>query len=229
MGKIPQNQKHSVLKTRWGGFMAKLGIAPKKFNKAMSPILGAERSSLTSVKDAEPVYDEQDGQESHASGKDRLFPEEHVKPEKRKKAIGHIEKLLDQMSQVQNEIDNALQTETHLEREISDSMNKVKKGNEMNLEVKTKKIVQKLQALGKKYGNGSPPDYTIQSHHQLSYKTSDGTTREITVVVREEDISIFLRPNLPEWFEGDSRVEDALKELEKLLEKPNGSKEKVLS
>jgi hypothetical protein len=209
--------------------MAKLGIAPGKFNKAMSPILGAERLSLTSVKDAEPAYDEQDGQEFHTSGKDRLFPEEHVKPKKRKKAIGHIEKLLGQISEVQGEIDNALQTETHLEQEISDSMNKVTKGNEMNLEAKTKKIVQKLQALGKKYGYGSPPDYTIQSHHQLSCKTPDGTTREITVVVREEDISIFLRPNPPEWFEGDSRVEDALKELERLLESPNGSKEKVVS
>ena len=231
MGKFPHNQRRSFLKTRLGGFVAKLGIAPEKLNKAMSRLLGAERSSISSVKDSEPAYDEQDCQEFHALGKDRFacFTEEHVKPEKRKKAIGHIEKLFEQMSQVQDEIDNAIQSETHLEREIFDSMNKVKKGDEMNLDVKTKKIVQKLQALGEKYGKGSPPEYTIQSHHQLSCKTSDGMTREITVVVREEDISIFFRPNPPQWFEGNHQVEDVLRELERLLESPNGSTKKVVS
>ena len=99
------------------------------------------------------------------------------------------------------------------------SVNKAEK----NIDVKTSKIVQKLQELGKKYACDCPSDYAIQSHHQFKCKMSDGTIRDIVVVVREEDISVFCRPNLPQWFEGNSRVEDALKEVEKLLESPNGS------
>jgi len=89
------------------------------------------------------------------------------------------------------------------------------------MDVKTKKIVQKLQALGEKYGDGSPSNYRIESHHQFSCKLADGTTREITIVVREEDISIFFRPNPPQWFEGNVKVDDVLKEIERLLKNPN--------
>ena len=100
-------------------------------------------------------------------------------------------------------------------------MNKVTKAREMNFEVKTKKILEKLQVLGRKNGCGSPPEYTIQSHHQFICKTPDGTTREITIVVREEDIGIFLRGSSPQWFEGNIKIEDALSEIERLLENPH--------
>jgi hypothetical protein len=100
-------------------------------------------------------------------------------------------------------------------------MDKDMKGSEENLDAKTIKILRKLQALGKKYGCGDPPEYTIQSHHQFRCKFADGTTREITVVVREEDISIFFRPNPPQWFEGNVKIEDVLNEVERLLESPN--------
>ena len=43
-----------------------------------------------------------------------------VEPEKQKKAIGHIEKLLEQIAQLQDEIENSLQVEKCLEREIFD-------------------------------------------------------------------------------------------------------------
>jgi hypothetical protein len=58
---------------------------------------------------------------------------------------------------------------------------------------------------------------------------ADGTTRDIVVVVREEDISVFCRPNLPQWYEGNNQVGDALKEVERLLESPNGSSREALS
>jgi hypothetical protein len=51
---------------------------------------------------------------------------------------------------------------------------------------------------------------------------TDGTIRDITVVVREEDVSVSCHPNPTEWFEENNRVEDALKEVERLLENSNG-------
>jgi hypothetical protein len=92
---------------------------------------------------------------------------------------------------------------------------------EMSIDVKTKEIVQKLQQLGEKYGRGSPPEYTIQSHYQFGCKIADGTTKDIVVVVREQDISVFCRPNPPKWFEGNNPVDDALKEVERLLQHSN--------
>ena len=91
----------------------------------------------------------------------------------------------------------------------------------MNMDVKTRKIVQKLLELGKKYGNGSPSNYRIESHHRLSCTLADGTNREITVVIREEDISIFFRPNPPQWYEGDVKLDDVLKEIERSFDSPN--------
>ena len=93
--------------------------------------------------------------------------------------------------------------------------------SEMDMDMRTAKIVQKLQGLGKKYGRGSPPDFTIESHHRFNCHMTDGTTREITIVVRDEDISIFFRPNPPQWFEGNVKIEDVLHEIEKLLDRPN--------
>jgi hypothetical protein len=91
----------------------------------------------------------------------------------------------------------------------------------MNMDVITKKIVQKLQVLGKKYGCGFTPGYRIESHHRFSCKFADGTTKEIIVVLREEDVSVFSRPNPPQWFEGSFNVEDVLKEIERLLQSSN--------
>lgn len=94
--------------------------------------------------------------------------------------------------------------------------------SESHMGMTTQKIVQKLQELGKKYGCGSPTDeYIIESRFQFNCKMADGTLRDITVVVREEDVSVFCRPNPPQWFEGNSRVEDALKEVERLLRNSN--------
>ena len=95
------------------------------------------------------------------------------------------------------------------------------KENKMNFDVKTKKIVQQLQWFGKKYGCGSPAKNTIESHHQFRCTMADGTTRDIVIVIREEDTSVFCRPNPPQWFEGNHQVEDALKEIKRLLESPN--------
>lgn len=91
----------------------------------------------------------------------------------------------------------------------------------MDMDVKTKEIVQKLEGLGQRYGCGSPPEYIIESHYQFRCKIADGTIMDIIVVVREGDISVFYRPNRPEWFEGNDQVEDALKEIERLLTSPN--------
>jgi len=95
------------------------------------------------------------------------------------------------------------------------------RGSEMNLDMKTKKVVQGLQELGRKYGCGSPPEYTIEAHYQFSCKIADGTNMDIIVVIREGDISVFYRPNPPEWFDGNNQIEDALKEVERLLKSPN--------
>jgi hypothetical protein len=94
--------------------------------------------------------------------------------------------------------------------------------SESRMGMKTQKIVEKLEELGKKYGCGSPTDeYIVESRVQLDCKLADGTIRDITVVLREEYVSVFCRPNPPQWFEGNSRVEDALKEVERLLQNPN--------
>ena len=253
MDKTGRDKTHSLLKTKLGGFAVKWSEGKQKLNKAVSRIVEAERSAIRSVMGPEPAQEEQTGQDFDGLGKDRLagFPEGHVKHAKRKKGIRHIEKLLDQISEFRDEIDNGHQIQNHLEREIIDSVSANKapcrsapqrkrteehlkgkshrscrvktdmKESEMNFDVKTKKILQKLLLLGKKYECGSPANNTIESHHQFSFKMADGTTREIVVVLREEDIGVFCRPNPPQWFEGNHQVEDALKEIQGLLESPN--------
>ena len=223
MDKTPRDKKCSFLKTKLGGFAVKLSEGSQKLNQVMSRLVETERSVIQSVMGAEPAHQKQNRQEFEGANKGRFarFPEDHVKQEKRKKAIGHIEKLLDQISELRDEIDNDRQIQENLEREIFDSTNKVTNASEMTLDVKMKKIVQTLEALGKKYGCGSPAEYSIQSHHQFSCKTPEGTTRDIAVVVCEEDVSVCCCPNQPQWFEGNSRVEDSLKEVERYLQNPN--------
>jgi hypothetical protein len=121
MGKASQNEKRSFLKTRWGGFAARLWKGPQKSNNAMPPIAEADESVIQSVVAAPSACHAQKSKESEGFGKDRLarVPEEHAEQEKQKKAIGHIEKLLKQISQLQNEIENGLKTEIRLEQEIS--------------------------------------------------------------------------------------------------------------
>jgi hypothetical protein len=121
MGKSSKNEKRSFLKISLSGFAARLRKGPQKSNEAMSPIVEAGRSVIQSIAGAQSAYQEQESKKSEGLDKDRYapVPEEHVKPEKRKKAIGHIEKLLKQISQLQNEIENGLKTEIHLEQEIS--------------------------------------------------------------------------------------------------------------
>lgn len=347
MGRTPQNKKRSFFKTRLGKYAAKLGNEPEKFNKAMSHVAGAEQSAIRSVIGSRLAHSEKNSKRFKDLGKDdyACVPKEHVKQEKQEKAIGHIKKLFEQINELQDEIDNNLQTEIHLEREIFDSVaineeshhtpqrkhvkkhhkqqpdelpvinkaahiskersqrktekddspyvnnKKVRKklclqckkkkaknefhkdrstkdglarwckeckadaakkyrkkptdteqGASRNLKeksqptcsmetpmdttktntlVKTEKILKELQKLGMKYGCGSDPEYTIESHYQFICKMADRTIKDITVVVREKDVSVFCRPNLPGWFEGNNQADDALKEVERLLHNPN--------
>ena len=121
MVKASQDEKRSFLKTRLGGFAARLWKGSQTSNNAMPYIAEAEESVIPSVVVAPSAYHEQKSKESEGVGRDRLarVPQEHVKQEKQKKAIGHIEKLLKQISQLQNEIENDLKTEIRLEQEIS--------------------------------------------------------------------------------------------------------------
>lgn len=86
----------------------------------MSPILEAGAPGTWSVIGARSVHDEQNHQGCKGLGKDHFAPvtEDHAKQEKWKKAIRHIETLLEQIRQLQDEIENTLQTEVSLEREI---------------------------------------------------------------------------------------------------------------
>ena len=124
MGKTAQDEKRSFLKTRLGGFAARLWKGPQKSNHAMPHIAEADESVKPSVVVAPSAYHEQKSKESEGVGRDHLarVPQEHAKQEKQQKAIGHIEKLLEQISQLQNEIENGLKTEICLEQEISNLM-----------------------------------------------------------------------------------------------------------
>lgn len=91
----------------------------------------------------------------------------------------------------------------------------------MDMDEKAKKILEKLQGLGREYGGGNPPEYTIEAHYQFRCKKADGTDMDIVIVIREGDISVFFRPNPPEWFEGNHQIEDALQKIDRLFQNPN--------
>ena len=149
--------------------------------------------------------------------------------------------LLFSVVKLQDEIDNDLHTQRHPDGEIlgsgaseqgssrtpeeksqrSYSREMPVDKTENDMDVKTKRIVQKLLLLGKQYGRGSNTNNTIESHHRFSCRTVDGATRDIVVVLREQDISVFCRPNPPQRFEGNHQVDDALKEVERLLKNSN--------
>ncbi|MFC1636702.1 hypothetical protein ACFL5Z_17885, partial [Planctomycetota bacterium] len=117
-----QHKKRSFLKTTLGGFALKFGRRPQKLNKAVTRRVETERSAIRSIVGAESMHDEQNRQEFEGMGRDCFahVPEDHVEQEKRKKAIGHIDKLIEQISRLQDEIDNDLQTQIRLEQEIID-------------------------------------------------------------------------------------------------------------
>jgi hypothetical protein len=149
--------------------------------------------------------------------------------------------LLFSVFKLQDEMDNDLHTQRHPDKEIRGSV-ALEQGSsgtpreksqqshskempvhktEDNMDMKTKRIVQKLLLLGKQYGSSANGNNTIESHHQFSCRMADGTTRDIVVVLREQDISVFCRPNPPQRFEGNHQVDDALKEVERLLKNSN--------
>ncbi|MEJ2705898.1 MAG: hypothetical protein P8Z79_25950 [Sedimentisphaerales bacterium] len=122
MGKSSQEEKNSLLGTRLGRFAGRLLKGPQKSNETIPPTVEPEPSVTESVGPAEPVHHEQKSEESNGLRKDRLscVAEEHIKPEKQKKAITHIEKLLEQIAQLQNEIDTGLQTAISVEQGLFD-------------------------------------------------------------------------------------------------------------
>ena len=88
----------------------------------MSPIVVAEQSAIQTVVGSQSAHQEEKIEEPEGLGKTRYAcaPGGHVKQEERKNAIGHIEKLLEQITQLQNEIENYLKTERCLEQENYD-------------------------------------------------------------------------------------------------------------
>lgn len=122
--KTAQHKKGSFLKTRLGGFTRKLGKRPQKLKKAILGTGKADRSATQSAISAKSAPSQQNRHGFGSLGKDRFsgVPEKHVKKEKQEKAIRHVEKLLEQIKQLQDEIDNSLQTEVCLEDEIINLM-----------------------------------------------------------------------------------------------------------
>ena len=148
MGKSTQRDKNSFLGSRLGRFAQRLMKRPQKSNKAISPVVESEPSVMQPVVGVQPVYQEQKKEECDGLDEDRLscVPEEHVEPEKQKKAIRHIEKLLEQIAQCQNEIDTGLQTEICLEQEIFDLLTTNEQSSHQTLQRKRVKEHRKQQA-----------------------------------------------------------------------------------
>ena len=141
MGKTAQHKKRSFLKTHWSSFAVKLGRGPQKLHQAASRIVDAKRSVIRSVTGAKSAQNELNRKECNGLGEDGFahVPEDYIQQEKRKKAISHIETLLEQISQFQDEIDNNLHTEVSIEREIvnlvaanKQSSHKTPKGKQVN-------------------------------------------------------------------------------------------------
>ena len=122
MGKSSQEEKNSILGTRLGRFAGRLLRRPQVSNEAISPIAERELSVTEFVRPAAPVYDDQKRKEPKGLRKDRLgcVPQEHIEPERQKKAITHIEKLLKHIAQLQNEIDTGLHTAISVEQGLFD-------------------------------------------------------------------------------------------------------------
>ena len=124
MGKSSQEEKNSVLGTRLGRFAGRLLKRPQKSNESISPIVEPEPFVTEPVGPAAPVYQEPEIEESKGLKKDRLVcvPEEHIEPEKQKKAITHIEELLEQIARLENEIETGLQTALSVEEGLFDML-----------------------------------------------------------------------------------------------------------
>ena len=122
MGKTAQKKKRSLFKTILGEFGFQLGNGPQKLTEANSPKVETERSATQAVKDTKSAHPKQ-GRRGIKGMRDDCFApdrEEHVEPAKRKKAMGHIERLIARISRLQNEIEDGLQTQKRLEQEIID-------------------------------------------------------------------------------------------------------------
>jgi len=122
MGKTAQKKKRSFWKTALDEFAVKIGKGSQNPSQALPPILEVGAPGTWSVIDARSAPDNENRQGHKGLGKDHVapVPQDHVEPEKQEKAMEHIETLLGQISQLQDEIEDTLQTEIHLEREIID-------------------------------------------------------------------------------------------------------------
>jgi len=166
MGKDSQNEKRSFLKTRLDGFVARLRKGSHKSNNATSVITETEESVVQSVVAAPLTHHGQKCKESIGLGRDLLTydPKDHIEPVKPEKAISHIEKLTERISQLQIDIDNALNTHTSLEKEISNLVVANEKSTRKTSQRKqeTDKLpVKKTTARGRREGsrkNGQKDD-----------------------------------------------------------------------
>ena len=122
MGKTAQKKKRSFWKTALGEFAEKFGKGSQNPDEDMSPILEVGEPGTWSVIGARSAHNKQNRQGNKGLEEDHSAPvhEDHVEPEKREKAIGHIETLLEQISRLQDDIDNSLQAGKCLEQEIID-------------------------------------------------------------------------------------------------------------
>ena len=104
MGKTAQKKKHSFWKTTLGEFAEKFGKGSQNPDEDMSPILEVGEPGTWSVIGVRSAHNKQNRQGNKGLEEDHSAPvhEDHVEPEKREKAIGHIETLLEQISRYQN-------------------------------------------------------------------------------------------------------------------------------
>jgi hypothetical protein len=170
MSRCSQGEKNSFLGTRLGRFAGRLLRRPQKSNEATSPIVESGPSITKSFGPAAPAYRERKSEESTGSRKNGSArgSAEHIEPTKQKKAITHIEKLLGQIAELQDEIDTGLHAEISFEQEIFHLLAADKQPSHPNPQRKQVKGRRKQQADKLPAAKGS-----VHKHKGQSYKDAE--------------------------------------------------------